>query len=128
EANNVSLAHGNLGVEVALLFLAYKSNRSEALDLFNKARIFENQQKLDEGWIDKRNGETSANWCHGSTGVLVARLAQLQLNDKYNILSDSEVEELRKDIEHAVKQIIEIGFDMTNFSLCHGTSGNLLAL
>ncbi|WP_269206268.1 lanthionine synthetase LanC family protein [Streptococcus equi] len=39
EANNVSLAHGNLGVEVALLFLAYKSNRSEALDLFNKARI-----------------------------------------------------------------------------------------
>ncbi|HEL2433529.1 TPA: type 2 lantipeptide synthetase LanM family protein [Streptococcus suis] len=128
EANNVSLAHGNLGVEVALLFLAYKSNRSEALDLFNKARTFENQQKLGEGWIDKRNGETSANWCHGSTGVLVARLAQLQLNDKYNILSDSEVEELRRDVEHAVKQIIEIGFDMTNFSLCHGTSGNLLAL
>ncbi|MHB9782638.1 type 2 lanthipeptide synthetase LanM family protein [Streptococcus sp. 10F2] len=128
EVNNVSLAHGNLGVEIALLFLASKGNRSDALDLFNKARLFENQQKQHKGWIDKRNGKTSANWCHGSTGVLVARLAQLQLNDKYNFLSDSDVIEMEEDVEHAVKQIIEIGFDMTNFSLCHGTSGNLLAL
>jgi len=128
EVNNVSLAHGNLGVEIALLLLAGQLRSTDALDLFNKARNFDNRQKIDKGWVDKRNNETSANWCHGSTGVLVARLAQLQLDDRYKILSDSEREELKKDVEHAAEQIVEIGFDMTNFSLCHGTSGNLLAL
>lgn len=128
ESNNVSLAHGNLGNEVALLLLAGRLKDNQALELFKKAKNFDSRQKLNKGWIDKRNSGTSANWCHGSTGVLVARLAQLQVDDKYKILSNSERKELERDVEHAVEQIIEIGFDMTNFSLCHGISGNLLAL
>lgn len=128
ESNNVSLAHGNLGVEIALLYLAGKLESPEALNLFHKAKMFDKHQKLENGWIDKRNSSTSANWCHGSTGVLVARLAQLKLDDEYSLLSHSERIELENDMKHAAKQILEIGFDMTNFSLCHGTSGNLLAL
>ncbi|HHJ8719779.1 TPA: lanthionine synthetase LanC family protein, partial [Streptococcus pyogenes] len=84
ESNNVSLAHGNLGVEIALLYLAGKLESPEALNLFHKAKMFDKHQKLENGWIDKRNSSTSANWCHGSTGVLVARLAQLKLDDEYS--------------------------------------------
>lgn len=128
ESNNVSLAHGNLGVEVALLCLAGNLERPEALQLFRKAKRFDDRQRLENGWVDKRNSDTSANWCHGSTGVLVARLVQLRLDDRYKLLSPSERTALEADLQHASKQIIDLGFDMTNFSLCHGTSGNLLAL
>lgn len=128
ESNNVSLAHGNLGVEVALLCLAGNLERPEALQLFRKAKRFDDRQRLENGWVDKRNSDTSANWCHGSTGVLVARLVQLRLDDRYKLLLPSERTALEADLQHASKQIIDLGFDMTNFSLCHGTSGNLLAL
>ena len=40
EVNNVSLAHGNLGVEIALLLLAGQLRSTDALDLFNKAKKF----------------------------------------------------------------------------------------
>lgn len=128
ESNNVSLAHGNLGIELGLLYLAVALNSSEAVELFYQATNFDSHQKLSNGWIDKRNNSTSANWCHGSTGVLAARLAQLQLDKKFHIISKTKRSELEADMKHAASQIIEIGFDMTNFSICHGTSGNLLAL
>lgn len=126
--NNVSLAHGNIGIELTLLLLAGKLNSVTALELFKRAKRFDDIQKLSEGWKDNRNHDTSANWCHGSTGVLVARLKQLEIDNTYHILSKDDLNELLSDVEHAVCQIVRIGFDMTNFTLCHGTSGNLLAL
>ena len=128
ESNNVSLAHGNLGIELALHYIAGILDNSKALEMLFQANNFDNRQKISQGWIDKRNNSTSANWCHGSTGVLVARLAQLELDKKFQLIPSARRKELEADIRHAVSQIIEVGFNMTNFSICHGTSGNLLAL
>lgn len=128
ESNNVSLAHGNAGIEISLLYLAGKLNSRDAKKMYEDAKKFDDKQKLDQGWVDKRFSDSNAQWCHGSTGVLISRLAQLKLNQEFKILSIQEESLLVDDIQHAIKQIISIGFDMNNFTLCHGVGGNLLAL
>lgn len=128
ESNNTSLAHGNAGIQISLLYLAGNLKSSNMMNMYREAMKFDEQQKLSEGWIDKRFSESNAHWCHGSTGVLLSRLAQMKLNDKFKILNDQELYLLKNDINHAIRQIINIGFDMNNFTLCHGVSGNLLAL
>lgn len=50
------------------------------------------------------------------------------MDKKFQLIPSARRKELEADIRHAVSQIIEVGFNMTNFSICHGTSGNLLAL
>lgn len=126
--NNVSLAHGNAGIELSLLILSGKLKSKRAYEIFLKAKTFDDKQKIESGWIDNRNRDTSANWCHGSTGVLISRIEQLRINNDFHILSVDDESRILTDITHAVNQILQIGFDMTNFTLCHGTSGNLLAL
>lgn len=128
ESNNVSLAHGNSGIEISLLYLAGKLNSRDAKDMYDAAKKFDDRQKLDQGWIDKRFSDSNAQWCHGATGVLISRLAQLKLNKKFKILSIQEESLLVDDIQHAIKQILSAGLNMNNFTLCHGVSGNLLAL
>lgn len=80
ESNNVSLAHGNPGIEISLLYLAGKLNSRDAKKMYEDAKKFDDKQKLDQGWVDKRFSDSNAQWCHGSTGVLISRLAQLKLN------------------------------------------------
>lgn len=125
---NVSLAHGNLGIEIALLELYVIFRDSKIKKVFSKAIAFDISRKLNQGWLDIRNNSHSANWCHGSTGVLISRLKFLRIHQHSSCLSESECNTFIEDIKHAIYDIKNIGIDMTNFTLCHGTSGNLLAL
>lgn len=125
---NVSLAHGNLGIEIALLELYILLGEPKIKEIFMKAVNFDNSRKLNQGWLDIRNSSHSANWCHGSTGVLISRIKLLQMHDCHSCLSKNEIIMFIDDIQHAIEDIQEVGIEMTNFSLCHGVCGNLLSL
>ena len=62
----------------------------DAKKMYEDAKKFDDKQKLDQGWVDKRFSDSNAQWCHGSTGVLISRLAQLKLNQEFKILSIQE--------------------------------------
>lgn len=125
---NVSLAHGNLGIEIALLELYIVFGDFEIMRVFKKALAYEEKQKLNLGWYDNRNNSRSANWCHGSTGVLISRIEMLNLEKEHKLFTLKEKSDFYNQIDHALMDILDIGINMTNFSLCHGTSGNLIAL
>ena len=131
QSNNVSLAHGNLGIELVLVRLIKvldNSNNKETIStLLKKAINFDNLQRREHGWVDNRNFSHSANWCHGATGVLLSRIDlynQLK-NDKTASISSTD---LQQDVIHSLQDIKEVGLNLANFSLCHGVSGNLLTL
>ena len=127
---NVSFAHGNSGCMTALLISYAILGKTEYFDIFKKAWKSEQKFILDSGWEDTRKTDrtSSANWCHGSTGVLISRLIWYKLNKKYKILNEQCIQQLYYEINHSVNDIIDKGLSIKNFSLCHGIMGNLIAL
>lgn len=129
-SDNVSLAHGKIGITVFLYYYyVIMSDKTAYKYLAEILKECENK-KISSGWIDNRknNRSSSANWCHGSTGVLVA-MVELLKADRENRLLNEEISKLiSENITHSVENILEIGIDMNNFCLCHGVSGNLLSL
>ncbi|SEF22670.1 type 2 lantibiotic biosynthesis protein LanM [Streptococcus gallolyticus] len=127
---NVSFAHGNSGCMTALLISYAFLGKAEYLDTFKKAWKSEQKFRRDCGWEDTRNDDrtSSANWCHGSTGVLISRLIWFKLNKKFKILNEQDVHQVYDEISHSVSDIIDRGLSIKNFSLCHGIMGNLIAL
>jgi type 2 lantibiotic biosynthesis protein LanM len=123
------LSHGCAGIALALLRLAAATGdgrfREAALaamayerGLFNpQVGNWRDARELDEVRIAVRIGEElyMTAWCHGSTGIGLARLAGLDLHD------DAAV---RAEIAAALEDTLAKGFGQ-NHSLCHGDLGNL---
>ena len=128
--DNCSFAHGNSGVLVALKVLNIELNNDKYDSIFQKSLSYEKNMILNDGWIDNRrkDNQSSANWCHGSTGILVSRLLLLSLHKKYEILNDNAIRQILCDIDHAIENILNLTITMSSASLCHGIIGNILIL
>jgi lantibiotic modifying enzyme len=124
-------AHGAAGVAWALLELADATGNDAYRNAARQALIYERSLYVaaEENWPDLRPAELIGNgngaepgaphymaaWCHGSTGIGLARLAALRR------LEDAQ---LRDEAETAIRTTIGRGFGQTH-SLCHGDMGNL---
>lgn len=118
-------AHGTSGYIHALLELYDKSKNSKYLDTVLEAREYENMHfnYFLKNWPDLRkleNGTTGymQAWCHGSPGILLARLM-------YDHLVDHTInEETLEVLSNLKKDNTDRMNDMSSFSLCHGLAGN----
>ena len=132
------LSHGAAGISMALLMLsettADERFRTAALQSIEYERsLFVPQQ---ENWLDLRNFTSSilkANkqsqscmtaWCHGASGIGLARLRLASPVRGAQSLSYLEDSKVRTEIDFALKTTLNCGFG-NNHSLCHGDLGNL---
>ncbi len=126
-------AHGNAGIAFCLLQLFAVSGeerfRQAALEAIAYERSVFSVEKRN--WPDLRPSSTSqadgnkeavhenppymVAWCHGASGIGLARLGSL------SVLHDAEID---AEIDAALHTTIRRGFGM-NHSLCHGDMGNL---
>lgn len=125
-----SYAHGNSGIMTALIFLYDLAKEQKYLISFKKAWNIDKEMKTENGWVDKRkeNNEYSANWCHGATGIAIARMEWLKLNRENNFFDLKEEKLARSELNLAINSILIEGLNLNNFCLCHGVTSNLLVL
>ncbi|HEU5375876.1 MAG TPA: type 2 lanthipeptide synthetase LanM family protein [Ktedonobacteraceae bacterium] len=119
------MAHGNAGIALSLLRLAALSKEQRfheaALSAMAYERSLFSQEK--QNWPDLRpevtaKGEKTSYmtaWCHGASGIGLARLASLPYVDDPAI---------RAEIDAALATTLAEGFGK-NHALCHGDMGNL---
>jgi len=122
-------SHGTAGISWALLKLAALTRDDKFRQLAIEAIAHErglfslegkNWQNLDkfENTVRGDNNKQMnymPTWCHGASGLGLARL------DSLTYLDDDEI---RAEIEIAVKTTLKQGFGI-NHSLCHGDLGNI---
>ena len=127
---NNSFAHGNSGVMTALLIMYSLTKKIKYYDFFKKAWKFEDDYLDGFGWEDLRKKDKipSAYWCHGSNGILQARIEWIKLNEKFHILTKEDINKINFEIEIAKRSILSEGINQNNFCLCHGVMGCLLTL
>lgn len=122
-------SHGAAGVGLALLELSEATGeerfRTAALEAFEYERGHFSSAAAN--WLDLRDPEMRGvkdggdqesfmvAWCHGATGIGLARLRALRLTDD---------PQLRAEVRTAMTTTLELGFG-SNHSLCHGDLGNL---
>jgi type 2 lantibiotic biosynthesis protein LanM len=127
-------SHGASGIALALTKLgAAVQDNAEYFDLVHALLQYENQHfdvKL-QNWLDLRgNIETNLPgsgvcdfWCHGSSGIALAR------SEIYQLLQSSDVHMDRwnfvlDDLARATASV-RLHAAQDNHSLCHGTLGNV---
>ena len=127
---NASFGHGNSGIATALLVAATEFPDGPYREAWKRSWKFDEKHKIAQGWRDTRrpDGGMSANWCHGTTGILISRMLWQELDNVHGILTSHERDEVSQELETAMNATLRIGLDINNFCLCHGVTGNLLAL
>jgi type 2 lantibiotic biosynthesis protein LanM len=118
-------SHGAAGIALGLLRLGELSGDSRYSSLAMEAIRYERNLYSAEhqNWPDlrslprrrERHAKYMVAWCHGATGIGMARLACLPF------LSDAAVHD---EIQIAIQTTFAAGFG-GNHSLCHGDLGNL---
>ncbi len=123
-------SHGAAGIAASLLELAAITGEQRFATTAVAAIEYERSHFLPEAenWLDlrsftdtvlKEKEEQSAScmcaWCHGATGIGLARLRSLPHLDN---------PEIRSEIDTALRTTLAKGFG-NNHSLCHGDLGNL---
>jgi type 2 lantibiotic biosynthesis protein LanM len=122
-------SHGATGIGHALLELGTAAGEERYVNAGLDAFRYERSviSAAEENWPDFRSEEGEAavkseraekfmwTWCHGAPGIGLGRLRALQR------MSD---EQIRADLRVAVKSTLERG-GAVNYSLCHGSLGNL---
>ncbi len=121
------MSHGNAGIALNLLRL-YGLSRQErfltgALAALDYERSLFSSEK--NNWPDLRKATSPTPeakdisymtaWCHGASGIGLARLASLPYHDDPTT---------RTEIDAAIQTTLAEGFGL-NHSLCHGDLGNL---
>ncbi|MGG7177955.1 type 2 lanthipeptide synthetase LanM family protein [Clostridium paraputrificum] len=119
----LGFAHGNAGVEAALIKFFNITEREDALDLLKSAIKFDRRffNKEKGGWPRAaENYEVYSNfWCNGNAGMLLSRLILIEEGYKDKLINE--------EIRFCIKRICTKGIG-NDFSLCHGDLGNLLVL
>jgi type 2 lantibiotic biosynthesis protein LanM len=117
-------AHGAAGIAWALFRLAELTGEKRFKDTADAAIAYERTlfDHHTANWRDlrtwrsssKETGSTSMSaWCHGATGIGLARLAIAEYGDGGDV---------RREIDAALSRTIRAGFG-SNHSLCHGDGG-----
>jgi lantibiotic biosynthesis protein len=121
-------AHGTAGIATALMELFLFSGENRWLDAALGAITYENHyfDKTSSNWPDFRNFSQkqsddelvySVAWCHGAPGIALSRLRAFEITGR---------EDLREDAVRALQTTSRQSMPeyLSNFSLCHGLSGN----
>jgi lantibiotic modifying enzyme len=113
-------AYGLAGMAYSLLTLAEVSPderlRQTALDLLARERsLFVPERRNWPRLVEQEREDFPVAWCHGASGIALARLGTLAL------LDDPAT---RSEIALALQTTCEAGFGL-NHALCHGDLGNL---
>jgi type 2 lantibiotic biosynthesis protein LanM len=129
-------SHGTAGFAFALLQLAVRSGQSRFLHSALEALAYDRSLFVPElnNWADLRafpaeksnpdyvnrpaagpTRKSMVAWCHGASGIGLARLGAL------DVLGDQNI---REEIDAALNATVDYGFDI-NHSLCHGGLGNI---
>ncbi|QBO36287.1 type 2 lantipeptide synthetase LanM [Periweissella cryptocerci] len=127
---NPSFAHGNSGILSALLIMYKLTAELKYFNAFLCGWNFEKQFKTDLGWKDLRKSDKreSPYWCHGAAGILEARLIWVQIDDEMHCLNAEQRLNVEDECWLATRNLLNIGLQLENFSLCHGVMGSLVAL
>lgn len=117
------LSHGSAGIAWSLVRLFEMSGEERFLRTAQAAIEYERSLFVPErgNWPDLRNEEHPSfmvAWCHGASGIALARLGSL------GAIDDTVI---RTEIATGLQTTLASGFS-TNHSLCHGALGNLEAL
>lgn len=124
----LGMSHGVAGIAWSLLelsdFTKDSSFASTAKEALSYERSFFSPQmgnwpdinRDDTDDANNSNEKFRITWCHGATGVGIARLLSIKhlSNDKF----------IEQELSTAIKTVIKGGFG-NNHSLCHGDLGNL---
>lgn len=124
----LGMSHGVAGIAWSLLelsdFTKDSSFASTAKEALSYERSFFSPQMGNWPDINRDDTDDAKNsnekfritWCHGATGVGIARLLSIKhlSNDKF----------IEQELSTAIKTVIKGGFG-NNHSLCHGDLGNL---
>lgn len=120
EIELTGLAHGYSGILLAVagFYHISKENKyyEEALKVIALENLYYDEQK--NNWRDLREGleeSDSVCWCHGATGIGLARMKASKL------LMENVC---KTDLERALKKIKTDTCKLKNHSLCHGLFGN----
>ncbi|MGH2507434.1 MAG: type 2 lanthipeptide synthetase LanM, partial [Ktedonobacteraceae bacterium] len=113
-------SHGSAGIAWALLRLAEVIQLPQFGEAARATMAYERSLFSTEhgNWSDLRVEDTSSfmtAWCHGATGIGLARLVTLPHVD---------TEEVRDELAQAIATTLATGFGR-NHSLCHGDFGSL---
>jgi type 2 lantibiotic biosynthesis protein LanM len=128
-------AHGNAGIALSLFRLAAASGADRFHQAALAALAYERSlfSPTRHNWPDLRTFEASDQngqpreeeeqhfavaWCHGATGIGLARLASLAYEEDAS---------LRQEIEAALQTTLAHKVE-AEYSLCHGEAGNLETL
>lgn len=123
EFNYASFAHGYCGVMTSVMCMNAVKHDDKYVDFIRQ--LWEKEDYLYKGkfkWIDKRNDRNvySHFWCHGSCGIMQARL----IWKKYGFLQGGLIsvteEQLTKELLEYKKYIETKKYNSLNNSLCHG--------
>lgn len=113
------LSHGAAGIAWAIQQIAAATNTPGLTDLATAALSYERALFVAErgNWPDLRSepARFMTAWCHGATGIGLARLQMLPLRDDAL---------LRDEIAAAVSTTLREGWGRSH-ALCHGDLGNL---
>lgn len=114
------LAHGFSGVLVALsTVLPFIKKRAQCLLLIQECLMKERENFDGTSWQDLReNVDFLTQWCHGCTGIGLARLALV----KAGISDDTS----RKELLACVDQVLAV--ELSEDCLCHGNAGSYIFL
>jgi type 2 lantibiotic biosynthesis protein LanM len=116
------MSHGAAGFAYALASLSSATGRGDFAKAAEECIVFENSSFNAEhnNWPDFRTAEDPGwlcQWCHGATGIGLARIASTKRGGL-----DSKL--MTTDIERAV-QGVERGWGKSVDTLCCGTLGNV---
>ena len=118
----VGFAHANAGIIYSLTKFYELTGQKEILSVIRDALIYERQfySKDRKGWyFSLDQNSISLGWCNGTPGILLSRLALLQIGYQDLLLA--------QEIQIAIEEIKKHGFG-NNTSLCHGDFGSLEVL
>ena len=123
-------AHGAAGIALALFSLAKRTNNLKFFEAAKFIIAIENNtfSKQTNNWPDFKfkhlpENQWSCQWCHGASGIGLARIASL----KHIGPSDTK-DAVKQDIKNAVKGILQRQLPGPLDSLCCGNLGNIVFL
>ena len=125
----LGMAHGTAGILLAYGKLYEVTQEQQYLDSVEKILRYEHRRYNEQtgDWHDYRKQEEeqavqAAAWCHGAGGILLSRIALVQMS-----LPKAIKDMILCDISRAVKKLRK-SYMRNSYCLCHGVSGNVLIM
>ena len=121
--NYASFAHGYSGVMTSIMCMLQHTSDVKLEKIL--CELWKEEKKLHVEkfiWKDMRTHHIvhSHYWCHGSVGIMMARLIWIKLGFDKKFAKDIEEENLKEILSKYKEELLNKKFQSKNYSLCHG--------